>query len=383
MKSVNHATITQKFTLPPLIKDDTQQFSPILAKPAILVPRGSNTPSLTHPPAFLEPQPQTTMDQQHDAIRHPRPHRLSLSSLSSLSSISSSSSSSSSYSSFEEDQTGNDSDSSMSPHPQQQQQQQQRHYRNILPLPVMGTNSGMNDTYENTSKYTDHRQLPYISTLPTESSSLHVTNALGSNNNSSQQHNHRHHRQNFHLGSPSCSSTTCNIDNNKPIGLRDLDSTGSSSASSPSNSSLSPIEVMTPSSPVPSSLLTFWASPTSVNNEQQHEFVTKNAHIKRPRNAWIHFRCYFGQSLKAKDPTIRAEEISKRASEYWSRLTSKQKKPWHILAEQEKLAHQEAFPNYRYRPKRALPKSVVLNYTTSSTTSTGVLDQCSKKFRLV
>ncbi|SAM07725.1 hypothetical protein [Absidia glauca] len=115
-------------------------------------------------------------------------------------------------------------------------------------------------------------------------------------------------------------------------------------------------------SPTPS----FPANPRSAisvtphDDHQQHEFVTKGAHIKRPRNAWIHFRCYFGQALKAKEPTIRAEEISKLASSYWARLTCKQKRPWHVMAEQEKLAHQEAFPNYRYRPKRALPKSVVL-----------------------
>ncbi|CAO3596466.1 unnamed protein product [Absidia cylindrospora] len=150
--------------------------------------------------------------------------------------------------------------------------------------------------------------------------------------------------------------------------------------SSSSLSSSSGSDSSSPSSPVPSSLSTFWASPSSINNEQRHHFVTKNAHIKRPRNAWIHFRCYFGQALKSTDPTIRAEEISKRASEYWSRLTNKQKKPWHVMAEQEKLAHQEAFPDYRYRPKRALPKSVVLTYPTS--TSACKLDQCSKKFRL-
>ncbi|KAF7728255.1 hypothetical protein EC973_006429 [Apophysomyces ossiformis] len=40
-------------------------------------------------------------------------------------------------------------------------------------------------------------------------------------------------------------------------------------------------------------------------------FLTKNAHIKRPRNAWIHFRCHYGQALKTQDPTLRADEISK------------------------------------------------------------------------
>jgi hypothetical protein len=30
-----------------------------------------------------------------------------------------------------------------------------------------------------------------------------------------------------------------------------------------------------------------------------------------------------------------------------------EKKPWHDLAEQEKQAHKEAFPNYRYCPRRS------------------------------
>ncbi|KAI9365145.1 hypothetical protein BD770DRAFT_406401 [Pilaira anomala] len=94
------------------------------------------------------------------------------------------------------------------------------------------------------------------------------------------------------------------------------------------------------------------------NNVDQSMFLTKNAHIKRPRNAWIHFRCHYGQALKAQDPTLRAEEISKRASRRWGKLTEIEKRPWHGLAEQEKLAHREAFPEYRYCPRRATSSSV-------------------------
>lgn len=36
-------------------------------------------------------------------------------------------------------------------------------------------------------------------------------------------------------------------------------------------------------------------------------------------------------------------------------MTENEKKPWHGLAEQEKLAHREAFPEYRYCPRRATP----------------------------
>ncbi|KAI8984094.1 hypothetical protein BDF20DRAFT_857870 [Mycotypha africana] len=92
-------------------------------------------------------------------------------------------------------------------------------------------------------------------------------------------------------------------------------------------------------------------------------FIRKDAHIKRPRNAWIHFRCHYGQALKCLDPTLRAEEVSKRASLRWSLLSKEEKKPWHGLAEQEKQAHREAFPEYRYSPRRSTNN---LNTTTSA-----------------
>ncbi|KAI8082884.1 uncharacterized protein BX664DRAFT_388014 [Halteromyces radiatus] len=98
----------------------------------------------------------------------------------------------------------------------------------------------------------------------------------------------------------------------------------------------------------------------------QSMFLTKNAHIKRPRNAWIHFRCHYGQALKTQDPTLRAEEISKRASRRWSLLSENEKRPWHQLAEQEKQAHKEAFPEYRYCPKRASSSSTNRNSPLSS-----------------
>jgi hypothetical protein len=47
----------------------------------------------------------------------------------------------------------------------------------------------------------------------------------------------------------------------------------------------------------------------------------------------------------------------RRASRRWGKLTENEKRPWHGLAEQEKLAHREAFPEYRYCPRRATTSS--------------------------
>lgn len=48
----------------------------------------------------------------------------------------------------------------------------------------------------------------------------------------------------------------------------------------------------------------------------------------------------------------------RRASRRWGKLSEIEKRPWHGLAEQEKLAHREAFPEYRYCPRRATSSSV-------------------------
>ncbi|CAO3621912.1 unnamed protein product [Mucor fragilis] len=101
------------------------------------------------------------------------------------------------------------------------------------------------------------------------------------------------------------------------------------------------------------SFMVHGAKRTCPMGADQRMFLTKNAHIKRPRNAWIHFRCHYGQALKSQDPTLRAEEISKRASRRWARLSENEKKPWHDLAEQDKQAHKAAFPGYRYCPRRS------------------------------
>lgn len=59
----------------------------------------------------------------------------------------------------------------------------------------------------------------------------------------------------------------------------------------------------------------------------------------------------------------------RRASRRWARLTEKEKKPWHDLAEQEKIAHKEAFPEYRYCPKRHSSASSLSSFSSSSLAS--------------
>lgn len=243
------------------------------------LPRRSNTP-----PAFLEPQPQTTMDQQQDSIRHPRPHRLSLSSLSSISTDSSFEDDH--YTPQQQDMPSNCASDYLDCPPlvkQQEQQQEQRiQYRTILPI------SQINNTPASPGEVASPRQprqyqLPQVSSrygsglVTAKDHSPHVANAID------------HSKSGLRMDSLSPRSSIDNI--NLQQQSHDLSSSVRPDPLS-TDTSLSTDSSPSPSSPVPSSLLTFWASPT-ISTEQQHEFVTKNAHIKRPRNAWIHVSLAF------------------------------------------------------------------------------------------
>ncbi|KAI8335685.1 hypothetical protein BC941DRAFT_429046 [Chlamydoabsidia padenii] len=171
----------------------------------------------------------------------------------------------------------------------------------------------------------------------------------------------------------SCHSTTTTTTTTTPFQGQEtctsptLTAACASAANLHTSSSLGSVSTSASPSSSPSStpLDTTWHRIKSDEDKKQLDqsmFLTKNAHIKRPRNAWIHFRCHYGQALKTQDPTLRAEEISKRASRRWSSLSENEKRPWHQMAEQEKQAHKEAFPEYRYCPKRA----TTVNITTSA-----------------
>jgi hypothetical protein len=219
------------------------------------------------------------MDQQHDSIRHPRPHRLSLSSLSSISTDSSFEDDH--YTPPQYDMSTNSANDYLDCPPliKQQEQQQEQHapYRTVLPI------SQINSTLSSPGEVASSRpsrqyQLPqvpsrYENGLVTAKDHLpHVVNAI----------DHSKSGLRIESLSPRSSIDTINLHQQS----HDLSSSVCPDPLS-TDTILSTDSSPSPSSPVPSSLLTFWASPT-ISTEQQHEFVTKNAHIKRPRNAWIH-----------------------------------------------------------------------------------------------
>ncbi|KAI9741184.1 MAG: hypothetical protein M1834_002897 [Cirrosporium novae-zelandiae] len=91
--------------------------------------------------------------------------------------------------------------------------------------------------------------------------------------------------------------------------------------------------------------------------------------VPRPRNA----------SVAAQNPGLSNPEISKIIGEKWRQQPPEVKNEWKILAEEEKLRHQQQYPDYRYQPRRhGRNNSVSTPSTNSSGLNSDGSDRCPK-----
>ncbi|KAI9723798.1 MAG: hypothetical protein M1828_004048 [Chrysothrix sp. TS-e1954] len=74
--------------------------------------------------------------------------------------------------------------------------------------------------------------------------------------------------------------------------------------------------------------------------------------IPRPRNAWILYRQHHQASVVAQYPGLSEPEISKILGDYWRNQPNDVKDSWKQVAEEEKIRHQQTYPDYRYQPRR-------------------------------
>ncbi|KAL6711354.1 slightly ste11-like protein [Coniothyrium glycines] len=74
--------------------------------------------------------------------------------------------------------------------------------------------------------------------------------------------------------------------------------------------------------------------------------------IPRPRNAFILYRQHHQTAIIARNPSLNNPDISKIIGEQWKAESEEQKKIWQDLAQEEKVRHQEQYPDYRYQPRR-------------------------------
>lgn len=74
------------------------------------------------------------------------------------------------------------------------------------------------------------------------------------------------------------------------------------------------------------------------------------AHIPRPRNAFIIFRSHYYMRAKATQTGINQNSLSCAAASAWKALSDDEKRPYRRQAEEEKLTHYRKHPNYVYTP---------------------------------
>lgn len=74
-------------------------------------------------------------------------------------------------------------------------------------------------------------------------------------------------------------------------------------------------------------------------------------HIPRPKNAFILFRCDFVREQKIPETVERNHRnISRIVGNVWRQMSAEEKAPWVQRADEERLSHLLAYPNYRYSP---------------------------------
>ena len=97
-----------------------------------------------------------------------------------------------------------------------------------------------------------------------------------------------------------------------------------------------------------------FSQPTPISSSKAcrpSPLTRRPAHVPRPRNPFIIFRCDFVKRGVVPASVERDHRIVSRiAGERWHRMSDQEKQTWKDLAEQEKLHHALKYPDYRYRP---------------------------------
>ncbi|KAF9074450.1 high mobility group box domain-containing protein, partial [Rhodocollybia butyracea] len=76
----------------------------------------------------------------------------------------------------------------------------------------------------------------------------------------------------------------------------------------------------------------------------------RETHIPRPRNAFIIFRSEYHSTKITTDIEHDARHISRIVGHLWNNMSEEDKAPYRLMAENEKLEHQQRYPNYRFTP---------------------------------
>lgn len=118
----------------------------------------------------------------------------------------------------------------------------------------------------------------------------------------------------------------------------------------PAPSATAPIRRSTKILPAPGS--------SGVVQPKAMRLVNGRCHVPRPRNPFILFRCDFVHQRRTMPRSdLDDTNISRIAGDMWREMTAAEKRPWVELAAKEKAQHAKLYPNYKYAPTHAGPKT--------------------------
>src|SRR6266542_1394420 len=80
--------------------------------------------------------------------------------------------------------------------------------------------------------------------------------------------------------------------------------------------------------------------------------------IPRPQNAWVLFRKDYeaNQRVSFPDKALKMKNVSTDAGEVWRKQSTKVKRYFEMLARLAHEQHKKLYPNYKYTPKKKIPK---------------------------
>src|SRR6266498_888071 len=80
--------------------------------------------------------------------------------------------------------------------------------------------------------------------------------------------------------------------------------------------------------------------------------------IPRPQNAWVLFRKDYeaNQRMRFPDKALKMKNVSTDAGEVWRKQSTKVKRYFEILSRLAHEQHKKLYPNYKYTPKKKIPK---------------------------